>query len=186
MNARPHGGYRICTRCIMDTTDPEIYFDDKGVCHRCHDYNRVIRDHVFADDTGKQRWHETAQRIKAEGYGKPYDCVIGLSGGVDSSYVAWLVKNAGLRPLAVHLDNGWNTEVAVRNIENIVKILDIDLHTEVLDWEEFRSLQAAFIRGLGAGLRNPYGPCNRRKPLSGGIAGKGPLHHQPAETSSPS
>ena len=146
MNARPHGGYRICTRCIMDTTDPEIYFDDKGVCHRCHDYNRVIRDHVFADDTGKQRWHETAQRIKAEGYGKPYDCVIGLSGGVDSSYVAWLVKNAGLRPLAVHLDNGWNTEVAVRNIENIVKILDIDLHTEVLDWEEFRSLQAAFIR----------------------------------------
>ena len=146
MNLQPYVGYRVCTRCIMDTTDQEITFDENGVCHRCHDYDRVIRDHVFANATGRQRWEATAERIKAEGQHKSYDCIIGLSGGVDSSYVAWMVKDIGLRPLAVHLDNGWNTETAVRNIENIVKILNIDLHTEVLDWEEFRSLQVAFIR----------------------------------------
>jgi len=138
--------YQVCTRCIMDTSDPDIVFDDDGVCHHCHDYDRVMRDYVFANDVGQEKLHKAVAQIKKEGEGKRYDCIIGLSGGVDSSYVAWMVKDLGLRPLAVHLDNGWNTEAAVRNIENIVKILDIDLYTEVLDWEEFRSLQVALLR----------------------------------------
>jgi N-acetyl sugar amidotransferase len=138
--------YQICIRCIMDTSDPDIRFDDSGVCNHCHEYDRVMRDHVFTDEEGKKRLGEAVARIRQEGEGKRYDCIIGLSGGVDSSYVAWMVKSLRLRPLAVHLDNGWDTEVAVRNIENIVKILGIDLYTEVLDWEEFRSLQVAFLR----------------------------------------
>lgn len=146
MSTRTHTRYQICTRCIMDTTDPEIVFDQNGVCHHCHDYDRVMRDYVFADGSGQARLKEAVARVKAEGRGQRYDCVIGLSGGVDSSYVAWMVKDLGLRPLAIHLDNGWNTETAVRNIESIVKILGIDLYTEVLNWEEFRSLQAAFVR----------------------------------------
>ncbi len=138
--------YQICTRCIMDTSDPKIEFDQNGVCNHCHDYDRVMRDYVFANKVGQQKLKEAVKLIKQEGIGKKYDCIIGLSGGVDSSYVAWMVKDLGLRPLAVHLDNGWNTEAAVRNIENIVKILDIDLYTEVLDWEEFKSLQLAMLR----------------------------------------
>ena len=130
----------------MDTSDPDITFDDAGICNHCLTYDAVIAEHVVTGEAGRQRMREIADSVRRAGRGKRYDCIIGLSGGVDSSYVAWIVKDMGLRPLAVHLDNGWNTEAAVRNIENIVKILDIDLHTEVLDWEEFRSLQAAFIR----------------------------------------
>jgi len=138
--------YQICTRCIMDTSDPDITFDQSGVCCHCRNYDRVMRDYVFANAEGQRKLQAAVAEIKAAGRGHRYDCIIGLSGGVDSSYVAWLVKSLGLRPLAVHLDNGWNTEAAVRNIENIVTLLGIDLYTEVLDWEEFRSLQVAFLR----------------------------------------
>jgi N-acetyl sugar amidotransferase len=138
--------YRICTRCIMDTSDPDIAFDDSGVCSHCRVYDQVMKTHVLPGDEGRRRMTAKFDEIRREGQGRRYDCIIGLSGGVDSSYVAWLVKQHGLRPLAVHLDNGWNTEAAVRNIENIVKILGIDLHTEVLDWEEFRDLQVAFLK----------------------------------------
>lgn len=138
--------YRICARCIMDTSDPEITFDDLGVCHHCHAYDSVVAADVSRGERGLNKLAAIVAQIKEEGKGKPYDCIMGLSGGADSSYVAYLVKKLGLRALAVHLDNGWNTEQAVRNIENIVKILGIDLHTEVLDWEEFRRLQAAFLR----------------------------------------
>lgn len=130
----------------MDTSDSDIVFDANGVCHHCHDYDRVMRQYVFSGAEGEQRWQDAVARIKGKGAGKRYDCIVGVSGGVDSSYVAWLVKQAGLRPLAVHLDNGWNTEVAVRNIESVIKTLGIDLHTEVLAWDEFRSLQVAFLR----------------------------------------
>jgi N-acetyl sugar amidotransferase len=88
----------------------------------------------------------TVTQIKRQGRRRPYDCILGLSGGVDSTYVAYLTKQLGLRPLALHLDNGWDSDVAVRNIHNIVRKLDIDLETHVLDWEEFRSLQLAFLR----------------------------------------
>ena len=138
--------YRICTRCIMDTTDPEISFDDDGVCNHCHEYERVAEEAIFPPPSGQQMLAAMVARIKREGRRRPYDCILGLSGGVDSTYVAYLTKQMGLRPLALHLDNGWDSDIAVRNIHNIVSKLDIDLETHVLDWEEFRSLQLAFLR----------------------------------------
>jgi len=138
--------YRICSRCIMDTSDCELTLDESGVCFRCHDYDAVMKAYVFPGEEGQRRLDAAARQIKEEGRGKRYDCIIGLSGGVDSTYVAYLVKKMGLRPLAIHLDNGWNSEIAVGNIERIVKILGIDLYTEVLDWEMFRKLQLAFLR----------------------------------------
>src|SRR5690606_10037164 len=107
----------VCTRCIMDTTDPDIRFDDEGVCNHCHRYDLVSRTRLIPVEKRDERLKALIDEIKAVGNGKPYDCVIGVSGGVDSTYVAWLVKKMGLRPLAVHLDNGWNSELAVANIE---------------------------------------------------------------------
>ena len=140
------GPYRVCTRCIMDTSDSEIVFDEHGVCHHCHDYERRVAAEVFPPPEGHQLLAATVAQIKREGRRRRYDCILGLSGGVDSTYVAYLTKQLGLRPLALHLDNGWDSDVAVRNIHNIVRKLDIDLETHVLDWEEFRSLQLAFLR----------------------------------------
>ena len=138
--------YRICTRCIMDTSDAEITFDADGVCNHCREYVSFVEAEVFPPPRGTEMLAAAAAQIKREGRRKPYDCILGLSGGVDSTYVAYLTKELGLRPLALHLDNGWNSDVAVRNIHNIVRKLDIDLETHVLDWEEFRSLQLAFLR----------------------------------------
>lgn len=143
----PKASYRICTQCIMDTTDPEITFDDKGVCNHCHTYEERISQEVFNGAEGKRLLDEAIAQIKKEGIGKKYDCILGLSGGVDSTYVAYICKKVyGLRPLAVHLDNGWNSEISVRNIENIVNILELDLYTEVLNWDEFRRLQLSFLK----------------------------------------
>ena len=138
--------YRICARCIMDSSDPEIVFDEQGVCNRCHEYEQRVAEAVFPPPLGHQMLAATVAQIKREGRQRPYDCILGLSGGVDSTYVAYLTKQLGLRPLALHLDNGWDSDIAVRNIHNIVRKLDIDLETHVLDWEEFRSLQLAFLR----------------------------------------
>jgi N-acetyl sugar amidotransferase len=139
--------YRMCVRCIMDTSDPEIEFDASGVCHHCRKYDAAVAREVVRGKEGMRQLMQHAEEIREAGRGKRYDCVLGLSGGVDSSFVAYLAKRTlKLRPLAVHMDNGWNSEIAVRNIENIVKVLDLDLHTEVLDWEEFRRLQLAFLR----------------------------------------
>lgn len=138
--------YRICTRCLMDTTDPDIVFDGQGVCNHCHDHDRLMKQKVITGKTGEQYLQKLVEQMKREGRGKPYDCIIGVSGGVDSTYVAYLVKKMGLRPLAVHMDNGWDSELAVKNIEETLKRLGIDLHTEVLDWEEFKSLQVSFLK----------------------------------------
>lgn len=137
---------RICTRCIMDTTDPDIVFDAEGVCNHCRRYDALERQRLIPPAERDERLRALVEEIRAAGRGKPYDCVIGVSGGVDSTYVAWLVKDLGLRPLAVHLDNGWNSELAVANIEKTLKTLGIDLYTHVIDWEEFRDLQVAFLR----------------------------------------
>jgi N-acetyl sugar amidotransferase len=142
---RATGQQRICVRCIMDTSDPAIEFDTEGVCNHC----RHVRDLWQA---GRSRAFSPEEldlllsRIRREGHDKKYDCVIGVSGGVDSTYVACVAKDLGLRPLAVHFDNGWNSELAVGNIEKTLKRLDIDLYTYVIDWEEFRSLHLAFLR----------------------------------------
>jgi len=138
--------HRMCVRCVMNTTDPEITFDENGVCNHCHTYDRMVREYVHEGSNGQREIERIVTDIRREGRAKRYDCVIGVSGGVDSTYVAYLVKKLGLRPLAVHLDNGWNSELAVKNIEETLKRLDIDLYTEVLDWEEFRDLQAAFLK----------------------------------------
>jgi len=146
MKLKKEGPYQICVRCIMDTTDPDIVFDSNGVCNHCHHYDSVNAYYILKGDAAKARLDKLINTIKQDGKGKEYDCIIGLSGGVDSSYVAWLVKQHGLRPLAVHLDNGWNSELAVQNVENIVNKLGLDLFTIVIDWEEFRDLQLAYLK----------------------------------------
>jgi N-acetyl sugar amidotransferase len=130
----------------MDTTDPEIVFDERGICNHCRAYDANAARFAFSPEERQQRFDALVARMRQEGQGKDYDCVIGLSGGVDSSYVAHLLVRQGVRPLAVHLDNGWNSELAVKNIENLVTKLGIDLITHVVDWEEFRDLQLAFLR----------------------------------------
>ncbi|MBA3680764.1 MAG: N-acetyl sugar amidotransferase [Bacteroidetes bacterium] len=140
--------YQICKQCIMDTSDPDIVFDANGSCNHCT--NSIIRlnKEIFIDPIiKKHNLDKLINNIKQDGVNNKYDCLIGLSGGVDSSYLAYVaVKQFGLRPLAVHLDNGWNSELAVENIKNIVNSLNIDLYTHVLNWEEFKALQKAFLR----------------------------------------
>jgi N-acetyl sugar amidotransferase len=139
--------YRICTRCLMDTSDPEIQFDEHGVCNHCHDYDRLVQQRVLTGEAGLRYLEKLVEQIQREGQGKPYDCVMGVSGGVDSTYVAYVAKTRlGLRPLAVHMDNGWDSELAVKNIEETLKRLGIDLYTSVLNWEEFKDLQLAFLK----------------------------------------
>lgn len=143
--------YKICERCVMDTSDPKITFNANGVCNHCHDFDTVTVKRWFPNEKGANKLKATFDRLKCDGVGKEYDCIIGLSGGVDSSYLAFVIKNYGLRPLAVHVDAGWNTELAVHNIERIVKYCDYDLHTHVVDWEEMRDLQLAYLK---AGVAN--------------------------------
>jgi len=144
MTERP---YQVCTKTVMDTIgDPAITFDHDGVCNYYYEFSAKLKIRVPKTELAKIQLGRIVKKIKAEGKGKPYDCIIGVSGGVDSTYVAWLVKQLGLRPLAVHLDNGWNSELAVKNIENILNKLGIDLYTEVLEWEMFKDLQLSFLR----------------------------------------
>lgn len=131
----------------MDTSDRGIDFDIKGICNNCREYDEKIKKRVFLGKEGKRRLSEIIGRIKADGKGKKYDCIVGLSGGVDSTYVAYLAKKKwGLNPLAVHMDNGWNSKTASKNISRIVRNLEIDLFTYVINWEEFRDLQLAYLK----------------------------------------
>lgn len=138
--------YQLCTRCVMDTTDPEIAFDEEGVCNHCREFDRIAPQQWHPDAEGERIWRAHVEEIKREGAGKPYDSILGLSGGVDSSYLALKVHEAGLRPLVVHVDAGWNSELAVANIEAIVDHCNFDLHTDVINWEDMRDLQIAFLR----------------------------------------
>lgn len=136
---------RTCTRCVSNTTISSIKFDENGVCNFCRSHDRL--DAMLGDDaTRKQQLDQLIAKIKAHNPKGRYNCIIGVSGGTDSSYTLHLAKQLGLRPLAVHFDNGWNTEKAVRNIENLTKQLDIDLYTYVVDWEEFKNLQISFLK----------------------------------------
>lgn len=148
--------YQICTRCVMDTSDTDIVFDGAGVCNHCKAYDAVVASLPKLDERDGLL-DELVERIKASGRGKRYDCVIGVSGGVDSTYLAWLVKKRGLRPLAIHFDNGWNSETAVHNIQAALEKLEIDLITYVVDWEEFRDIQLSFLK---ASLSNPEHPTD--------------------------
>jgi len=138
--------YQVCTRCVMDTTDPEIQFDENGFCNHCRGYEALAQRLLIPESKRQEALDRLVIEIKAKGKGREYDCIIGVSGGVDSTYVAYLVKKLGLRPLAIHLDNGWDSELAVGNIEKFLRKLGIDLYTHVLDWEEFKQLQIAFLK----------------------------------------
>ena len=140
--------FQVCTRTVMDTSDPDITFDGNGVSSHALDYDRTMKATVDAALRGERSKELEAiiEKIKQAGRGKRYDCVIGVSGGVDSSYLILQAVKLGLRPLAVHFDSGWNSELAVANIENIVKRLNVDLHTDVVDWREMKDLQLAFFK----------------------------------------
>jgi len=139
--------YRQCTKTVMDNiADPNITFDENGVCNYYYEYLKSEKEHVFTGEEGKKKLEESIAKIKASGKGKKYDCVLGVSGGVDSTYLAYIAKQQGLRVLCVHFDNGWNSELAVKNIENIVNKLDFELETYVINWEEFKDIQLAYFK----------------------------------------
>lgn len=136
----------MCTRCVMDTTAPNIEFDNQGVCNFCTDFDTRC-SHIIKEDVETKEVKRSAliKEIKRQGKGKDYDCIVGVSGGVDSSYVLHLVKKEGLRPLAVHMDNNWNSELATNNIKNLVEDLGVDLYTHVINWNEYRDLMQSFF-----------------------------------------
>jgi N-acetyl sugar amidotransferase len=139
--------YRQCSQCIMDTNDdPFLKFDDKGICNHCVTYVQEEKEFVKSGQEGERELQSIIDKIKADGKGKKYDCVLGISGGVDSSYLAYVAKEWGIRPLGVHCDNGWNSELAVQNIQSIVRTLDMDLDTYVINWDEFRDIQLAYLK----------------------------------------
>lgn len=131
----------------MDTSDSRIRFDEDGNCDYCLNFNRNILPNWHTDERGEKKLLAIAQKIRAEGRGKDFDCIIGLSGGLDSSYLTYIAKEKlGLRPLLFHVDAGWNTDQAVGNIEKLVDGLKLDLYTEVINWEEIKDLQVAFLK----------------------------------------
>ena len=135
--------YRMCTRCIMDTSDPDISFDENGICNHCREYDKKVEKYGYrGDDT---RLSKVVDAIKRDGKGKEYDCVLGISGGVDSAYMAYVASQLGLRILAIHVDAGWNSDIAVSNIRKLCEKLDIDLHTIVVDWPTMKELQRAYM-----------------------------------------
>lgn len=140
-----------CTKCVMDTTDPEIVFDSQGVCNHCLDFESNSKSSWFPNDQGIQLWSGFIEKIQKAGAGQEYDCILGLSGGVDSSYLALKIKEWNLKPLVVHVDAGWNSELAVANIEAIIKFCGYDLHTHVVNWEAMRDLHLSYLR---AGVSN--------------------------------
>ncbi len=137
---------KICTRCIMDTAAPKIKFDETGRCNYCTEYIALINEAERNQTQKEKGLIGLIDRIKKEGRNKEYDCIVGVSGGLDSSYVLYISKKLGLRALAVHMDNGWNSELAVSNIEKLCRNLNVDLYTCVLDWETFKNLQIAFFK----------------------------------------
>ena len=138
--------YAICTRCIMDTSDPNISFNEAGLCEYCENFDKEIRPNWHTDERGAKQLDALAGKIKAAGKGHDFDCIIGLSGGLDSSYATLVAtERMGLRPLLFHVDAGWNTDQAVGNIEKLVDGLGLDLYTEVINWSEMKDLQRAFL-----------------------------------------
>jgi len=139
--------FQICTNCVMDATDSKITFDDKGVCDHCNTYYDNILPKWHTDERGDKALKEIVAKIKEKGKGKDFDCLMGMSGGIDSSYLLYMMKEKyGLRPLVFHVDAGWNSQIAVNNIERLVDGLGLDLYTEVINWEEIKDLQLAYFK----------------------------------------
>ena len=139
--------YQICMKTIMDTTDPNIIFNEKGESDYYTNYINSIKPNWHTDEKGHAELMKVAEKIKKDGKNRDFDCIIGLSGGLDSSYVAYVAKEImDLRPLIYHVDAGWNTDKAVSNIEKLVNGLGLDLYTDVINWEEMKDLQLAFFK----------------------------------------
>lgn len=136
---------QVCSRCILDNSVSDIWFDEDGICKYCKIHDELEKSHPIGKD-GEAYLRKIIEQIREDGKGKAYDCVVGVSGGRDSTYTLFKAVEMGLRPLAVHFDNGWNSEIAVTNIKNATSKLGVDLHTVVADWEEFKDLQLAFLR----------------------------------------
>lgn len=138
--------YQVCTRCVMDTSAADITFDEQGVCNYCNSFLKNYGSILQKDITQSKRLLDSfVSKVKLEGKNKRYDCIVGVSGGVDSSWTLVQVVKLGLRPLVVHMDNGWNSELAQNNISNIVRKLNVDLYTHVIDWDEYRKLMQSFF-----------------------------------------
>jgi len=139
--------YQVCANCVMDTTDPEIRFDENGRCDFCDNYYNSILPSWHPDEVGAKELQVIAEKIKQDGKSKKYDCIIGISGGADSSYLTYIAKEKlGLRPLMLLVDTGWNLNVANENVKKLIKALNLDLETIVIDWEEMKDLQVAFFK----------------------------------------
>ena len=139
--------YQICTNCVMDTTDSKISFDENGVCDYCNSFKNDVLPNWKPNESNEIELEKISRKIREAGKGKKYDCILGLSGGTDSSYLAYIAKEKmNLRPLIYTVDTGWNLNVAIENIERIVKKLNLDLYTEVVDWNEMSDLQLAFLK----------------------------------------
>ncbi len=150
-----NGAYRICAKTVMDSSDPEITFDENGICNHVSAFEYKSKIRLIEPERREKELAKLVDKIKKEGKNKDYDCIIGVSGGTDSTYVAYKVKEVGLRPLAIHLDNGWNSELAVDNIQKALSKLNIDLYTHVIDWEEFRDIQLSFLKASTPDIEIP-------------------------------
>ena len=134
--------YQVCVRCVMDTSDSKISFDHNGYCDHCINFERKIAPSWLRGEQGSAALMKLSEKIKKIGSGNDFDCIVGLSGGLDSSYTAYVAKEVmGLRPLLFHVDAGWNSQIAVNNIERLVDSLGLDLYTEVINWKEMRDIQ---------------------------------------------
>lgn len=152
--------YQVCSNCIMDTTDPGITFDERGWCDYCRNYYENILPNWHTDERGEKYLASVADKIRKDSKGLPHDCLIGISGGVDSSYVAYLAKEKlGLNPLLFHVDGGWNSEVSANNIHRLVDGLGLELYTEVIDWSEMKDLQLSFFKAQVANVDTPQDLC---------------------------
>ena len=139
--------YKICKNCVMDTSDSKISFNDKGVCDHCQTFYKKILPNWDTSEKGEAKLIKLLDQIKKEGKNKDFDCIMGMSGGIDSSYLLYVMKEKyNLRPLVFHVDAGWNSQIAVNNIERLIDGLDLDLYTDVIDWEEIKGLQLSFFK----------------------------------------
>ena len=139
--------YQICTNCVMDTSDKKIQFDENGVCEYCDNYYNNIAPNMYHDESGEKLLNPIVEKIKKDGKDKDHDCLIGISGGADSSYLVYIAKEKlGLNPLIYHVDAGWNSKISVNNIERIINGLNLDLYTEVINWNEMKDLQLSFFK----------------------------------------